>query len=486
VSTRIRLLSLPVLPAIFSALLLGTPLVILAVLLAFPSTDKLEMAGGFHFWIVSGTTLASAVAFVVVMMLTKSLAETRLVFLGLAFLSIAAIFAVHGLGTPGHLHSSFHPELAVSSWLSVTMGSIFVAISVVALPAGVEEWLKRWGSWVVAIVAVLSGLYIGLAFAAPDWMAFVPYESNAVQKGVTVLNLCLLGFSAWRYFQAYLFARLTSQWAMVLAMVLLMEVQLSLTFGVVWHLSWWLYHFVYGTAFLVIFAGWAHEARRAGSVRVLAEALSMRDAIAQLNHGYSQPVADLVDAIEWKDAYTLGHVRRVATFALMMGKELGLSTLELRSLALGAQMHDVGKIGVPDRILTKPGSLTDEEFAIIREHVERGYEIAASVLALSTVTDAIRFHHERFDGSGYPLHLAGENIPLHARIVAVADAFDAMTSGRAYQPAVDMEQAKEELLRCAGTHFDPRCVEAFLRAFDKLEDARPRVSAASSATTSAA
>jgi putative two-component system response regulator len=212
----------------------------------------------------------------------------------------------------------------------------------------------------------------------------------------------------------------------------------------------------------------------------------MRDAIAQLNHGHSQPVADLVDAIEWKDAYTLGHVRRVATFALMMGKELGLSTLELRSLALGAQMHDVGKIGVPDRILTKPGALTEDEFAVIREHVNRGYEIAVNVLALSTVTDAIRYHHERYDGSGYPMGLRGEAIPLHARIVSVADAFDAMTSGRTYQAAVTMDAARDELLRCAGTHFDPRCVEAFMRAFDKLEDGRARFGLATASSTSAA
>jgi putative two-component system response regulator len=149
-------------------------------------------------------------------------------------------------------------------------------------------------------------------------------------------------------------------------------------------------------------------------------------------------------------------------------------------------MHDVGKIGVPDRILTKPGSLTEEEFAIIREHVDRGYEIAANVLALSSVTDAIRYHHERFDGSGYPTGLAGESIPLHARIVAVADAFDAMTSGRSYQPAVSMDEAKLELLRCAGSHFDPRCVEAFMRAFDKLEDVRTRFSTPQAAPTSTA
>lgn len=453
----------------------------LALLLAVPSLDSEVMTNSFHFWIVSATTVAAAVACAVIMMLTKSLSETRLVFLGLAFLSIAAVFSVHGLGTPGHLHSSLHAELLVSSWMSVTMGSFFVAASVVALPPVFESWLKQWGAYLVGAIALLLGLYIGLSFATPEWMAFIPYRERPVQYGVTLLNLCLLGFSAWRYFQAYLFARLASQWAMVCAMLLLMEVQLSMTFGTTWHLSWWLYHFTYGTAFLVIFAGWAYEARRAGSVRVLAEALSMRDAIAQLNHGYTQAVADLVDAIEWKDAYTLGHVRRVATFALMMGKELGLSTLELRSLALGAQMHDVGKIGVPDRILTKPGSLTAEEFSIIREHVARGYEIATNVMALSTVTDAIRYHHERYDGTGYPVGLEGEHIPLHARIVAVADAFDAMTSGRAYQAAMTMDDAKNELLRCAGSHFDPRCVEAFLRAFDKLEDVRPAIAATSAA-----
>jgi putative two-component system response regulator len=144
-------------------------------------------------------------------------------------------------------------------------------------------------------------------------------------------------------------------------------------------------------------------------------------------------------------------------------------------------MHDVGKIGVPDRILTKPSTLTSEEFDVIREHVTRGYEIATNVVALSGATDAIRFHHERYDGTGYPLGLEGEGIPLHARIVAVADAFDAMTSGRSYQEAMTMAEAKEELLRCAGSHFDPCCVDAFLRAFERIEDLRPLETAATAA-----
>jgi HD-GYP domain-containing protein (c-di-GMP phosphodiesterase class II) len=257
---------------------------------------------------------------------------------------------------------------------------------------------------------------------------------------------------------------------MVCVMLLLTDVQISMTWGRMWQYSWWLYHACYASAFVVLFAAWAVEWRRAGSVRVIAEALSMRDAVAQLNHGYERPIADLVDAIEWKDVYTLGHVRRVATYAVMIGRELGMSTHEMRSLALGAQMHDVGKIGVPDRILTKPTKLTDDEFEVIKQHVGRGYEIAMSVRALHDAVDAIRYHHERWDGTGYPTGLAGEDIPLNARIVAVADAFDAMTSGRVYQPAVTKEDAFAELRRCAGSHFDPRVVSAFGIAINRLRD----------------
>ncbi len=183
---------------------------------------------------------------------------------------------------------------------------------------------------------------------------------------MTAAMLSLLAFSAWRYFHAFLFARLISQWAMVGALVLLMQVQVSLAWGQYWHLSWRLYHGTYGAAFLVLFGGWLVEARRAGNVRVLSEALSMRDAMAQLGHGHPKQIDELVDAIESKDLYTLGHVRRVASFAVMIGQEFGLSTIELRTLALGAQMHDVGKIGVPNRILTKPSRLTQEEFAKIK------------------------------------------------------------------------------------------------------------------------
>ena len=452
--------------------ILGAPMALLVtVLYVAPEWDSRILTSTFHFYVVSGTAVAALVACAVITALIRSMRETRLIFLGLAFMWIAGIFSVHGLATPGHIHPVFYKELAVSSWLSIFGAGFFVALSVATLPPRVEELAKRWGGVLSGSIALGLGAYIGVSMGSPTWLDWAPTDQRTVQLGLTAVTLVLFAFSAQRYYQAYLFARLPSQWAMVCLMVLLMEVQLSMTFGRFFQISWWLYHGLYAGAFVILFGAWIIEARRAGSVRVIADALSMRDAVAQLNHGYSQPIAELVDAIEWKDLYTLGHVRRVASYAVMMGKEMGLSTLELRRLALGAQMHDVGKIGVPDKILTKPGPLTDEEFGEIKRHVYRGYDIAKQTKALEPAVDAIYFHHERMDGNGYPLGLAGEDIPLHARIVSVADAFDAMTSGRVYQPAVTDGAAVEELRRCAGSHFDPACVEAFERVLGRLQDA---------------
>jgi HD-GYP domain-containing protein (c-di-GMP phosphodiesterase class II) len=445
----------------FWAAVLSAPLAVFTYLYFERSADKLWMANDFHFWVVSGTALASALTCAVFVVGARSLRETRTLFLGLAFMSVAGIFSVHGLLTPGHIHAEFYPELAISSWLSLLAGAFFVACSAASLPEGAEAWLRRHGAMVFAAVFLGVGVYIGISMSDPGWLGWIPFRDRDLQLAVSAASFALLGFGAARYLQAFLFARLPSQWAMFVALVMLIEVQVSVTWGRVWHYTWWEYHFLYGGIFVVLFTGWAIEARRAGTLRVFAESLTMRDAIAQLNRGHGQPIADLVDAIEHKDLYTLGHVRRVAAYALMIGRELKLSTADQRSLALAAEMHDVGKIGTPDRILMKPGPLTSDEFEVIKEHVDRGYQIALGTPALRPVADAIRHHHEKVDGSGYPLGMTGEAIPLWSRIVAVADAYDAMTSGRVYQPAVSHVDALEELRRCAGSHFDPSCVQAF-------------------------
>lgn len=172
----------------------------------------------------------------------------------------------------------------------------------------------------------------------------------------------------------------------------------------------------------------------------------------------------LAAAIEMRDDYTGGHVERVARYAVSTGRELGLSGEELRHLWVGALLHDVGKIAVPDAILRKPGSLTTEEYAVIRRHPEIGAEIMGRSSFLAPGIPAALHHQERWDGAGYPAGLRGEEISLQGRIIAVVDTYDAISTTRPYREQRTVQEAYAELRRCAGTQFDPRVVEAFIRS----------------------
>ena len=165
-----------------------------------------------------------------------------------------------------------------------------------------------------------------------------------------------------------------------------------------------------------------------------------------------------------EDGYDAEHAREVARLALLVGLEMGLSGLELDALELGALLHDVGKVGVPSEILAKPGPLEEEEYELVKRHPEIGARMLEPVESLSSAIPAVRHHHENFDGTGYPGGLSGEGIPLAARIVGVADAFDVMVRGRRYRRPVTAEEALGELWRGSGARFDPRVVEAFRRA----------------------
>jgi putative two-component system response regulator len=174
----------------------------------------------------------------------------------------------------------------------------------------------------------------------------------------------------------------------------------------------------------------------------------------------------LVHALEAKDPYTSGHSTRVSRYAVKTAVQLGYTGDKLEQLRLGGELHDIGKIGTREDILNKPGPLSPDEFEHIKGHVVLGERILAPSLAESPVVlRVVRSHHERMDGSGFPDGLAGDQIPVEARIVAVVDAFDAMTTNRAYRPSRTPVDAVDELRRCAGAHFDTNVVDAFRRAY---------------------
>jgi len=168
----------------------------------------------------------------------------------------------------------------------------------------------------------------------------------------------------------------------------------------------------------------------------------------------------LAAAIDEKDPYTRGHSGRVAKYSIIIGDGLGLSAEDLDRLRIAALLHDVGKIGVDDRVLKKPGKLTDEEFELMKQHTVKGANIMRPVSQLKDMLPGIELHHERLDGQGYPYGLSGEQIPIMARIIAVADTFDAITTNRPYQSAMDLEYALERIRSLTVTRFDPKVVEA--------------------------
>ena len=175
-----------------------------------------------------------------------------------------------------------------------------------------------------------------------------------------------------------------------------------------------------------------------------------------------QEIMALARSVEEKDKVTKGHCSRIERLSLRTGERLGLTGDQLITLSYAAYLHDVGKTKVPDEILNKPGPLTDEEWEEMRKHPDYGAEMLQEKDFLKDAAEIVRAHHERYDGTGYPRGLKGEEIPIEARIISVVDAYDAMTSDRPYRRAMSKEEAFEELKKNAGTQFDPRVVNAFL------------------------
>ncbi|MGZ5473323.1 MAG: HD domain-containing phosphohydrolase [Thermoanaerobaculia bacterium] len=172
----------------------------------------------------------------------------------------------------------------------------------------------------------------------------------------------------------------------------------------------------------------------------------------------------LAAAIDAKDPYTRGHSERVARYSIGIGKNLGLPDKEMRDLRISALLHDVGKIGIDDRILRKPGALSEDEFEVMKQHPAKGAAIMSGVAQLIDIIPGMKYHHEKWSGGGYPDGLEGEQIPVQARIVAIADTFDAMTTNRPYQKAMELGYVVEKIKSFAGTRFDPRVVDAFVNA----------------------
>ena len=192
----------------------------------------------------------------------------------------------------------------------------------------------------------------------------------------------------------------------------------------------------------------------------------LHDKNEELERAYLDTIGILRQTVEAKDPYTRGHSDRVSEYSVLIGKKLGLDEKTLHILKIGGLFHDIGKIGIPDSILLKESKLSDEEYSQIKNHPMIGVHMLGDAAIFTDILPIVKHHHERYDGRGYPSQLVGENIPYVARIAAVADTFDAMTSKRSYRDSLPIDVVRSEIERCSGTQFDPNIAKVFLDIMD--------------------
>ncbi len=481
----------------------GLPALVQLALLNGIVPDLVFGAPRSHVYVVATTAALLGILAAVMAYAALQVRDTRVFALALAFLSIAGFFLAHALTTPGIIVPYPNPWVGFSASFSLAIGGVCLALSTWEWPQRIATRIIARQGYIFAVVVSALLLYNTLAIvtslippiaasrtpapgAALPHLTHLPGAIPSATGGLLGLlgnpllaKLCAVGAiglycaAIWRHARRYRLAPSALVAGLLVASIFLIQAQIIQVTTIAWHTSWWEYHVLILAAFFAAAIALTREYARSGSLTGVVEGLLLRDTLQQLEHGYTEVIVALVAAVEAKDPYTRGHTQRVAELAVHLGEELRLSPEHLRTLGRAAMLHDIGKIGVPDAILNKPGKLTSEEFAAIQEHPVRGCQIISGIRSLRRELGGVRSHHERLDGSGYPDGLRGDAIPQEARIIAVADVYDALTSRRAYRDALPAAIALALIEADAG--LDARCVAALpavLVRVEALADAR--------------
>jgi hypothetical protein len=426
-----------------------------------------------HFYIVSAVSLVAATIAAALALATVQIGLYRVLFLCLGFTSLGAIFAVHGLTTPGILVPNLFREysgsaVAISAYLSLAIPALFFAASYMPGLARLERRLPFWpAGWLVVFVIIGLAIYAGVAIYRTRLIAALPLSGPPYSTTLAILSIGLFFFAAMRQARSYRRARLGTQAFLLAAFVLLADAAAAMVLFPVWTAGWWYYHLLMLAAVALALRALMVERTRAQSFRSVVETALELEVSVDVEELDFEVIAALVAAVEVKDRDTQGHHRRVAQLCVQIGRQLGMSATELRVLARSGLLHDVGKLGVPDSILEKQGPLDESELAVMKTHPEIGVSILRRGGHFKRELLGVLYHHERMDGSGYPHGLAADAIPIEARVVAVADTYDVLTSDRPYRHACDAKQARRVVQQEAGSHLDSRVVAALMRVLDR-------------------
>jgi len=431
-----------------------------ALLLVF-GQHMVHFGANVHFGIVA-IAAAAAVGAAVALTLAGALRrDGRAVLVGGAFSVMAALLCLHGATTPGILVGE-NGVVAFTGGATLPVGAALLALS--ALPAFSRPSAVR--PLLLGFVALVAGvLGLGLAaIVAPTLVPSVPEPASPLALAVLAFGLACFGLLAVRTLRTYLLTRRLADLLVGVGVAwLAASLAAALLLGYM-DLGWWLGHGFEVLGIFIVATPVALDLVRGVQSRPLLGDLRAAELVASEEAFLGSQVRALTVALANKDAYTEEHTRRVAMRAVQVAEELGLSSTRLRSLAVGGLLHDIGKLSVPDEVLNKPGPLTESEFALVREHSERGRRLLRELGGFGDgVLRLVRDHHERLDGSGYPHGLSAADIDFDTRILSVCDVYDSLLSTRVYREAWSHERAISLLHDAAGRHFDPRCIEALER-----------------------
>jgi HD-GYP domain-containing protein (c-di-GMP phosphodiesterase class II) len=449
---------------LLAAFVIVIPIGLFVFLRTVPGADLAFESLAFHQAVVSLVAAAALIVAIVATVVARRSRQPSVVFLAMGCLGVGFFMTAHGLTTPGVAGQPMNLWVARTPTLAIVTFALTLSASLVAPTRAVPRFVGRHPlASLLVPAAALTTVCLAIVALPAAWIGshWLPGEP-IIRRVVSAATMVGLLSTAVRYRRRWLLGRDRVQFALVLGSVMSAEALLSLEVGRLWHLSWWDYHALllagFGTAVAAIFT----EYRRVRTIEGSLATMSLTDPLQHIAHGYPEALRALVAAVEARDVYTHGHSARVAELSVRIAQRMGMGPSFLRTLAQGALLHDIGKIGIPDQILNKNGPLAPDERAWIEQHPVIGDEMVRQAPSLRHAYTAVRHHHERRDGTGYPDGLMGNGIPLEARIVAVADVWDAMRSDRAYRPAWAVQQALDHMEAGRGLHFDPACLDPLL------------------------
>ncbi len=444
------------------------PLALYLGLSFFPQFDTSHKHIHGHFYIVSLTSIWASLIAICVGWVGTRLRNIQVLLVAMAFVSLAMLFSMHGLATPGFI-LPVNGIVGIAANLSLLVTSFWLLLSSFSGDNSIISALHRLNPYLLPGYVGLLLVFGGLLFLNPEVASYIPISSAPLKYILAWLSMTLYLFTARRYWNSYRFTRAPLQIAMVYCAGWLAIAQFIMVTGKLWMSSWWLYHLLMLFACIQMVYGLAKQHFMGHSLGTVLPGLLSSNPVARLESVISPDLRRMITDTEAHDAYTAGHNYRVAQLAVQLGQTMGLKPEQLRALAQGGIIHDIGKLNVPVDILNKPGRLDDDERKTIELHPEQGWRIAKFAGFMPEELSVIRHHHERYDGAGYPDGLAGEEIPLLARITAVIDVYDALTSERAYRQPWSHEKASTLIIEQAGSQFCPLVVEAWKELSEALK-----------------